>query len=1125
MLDLVVCRLEYFVCPPQSGLFLLSTKVTPLSDPDTDSVRSDSPSTRSIDNGRQRSASSASNASDRPTIRTTSAHNAALAAARISSGSRASRYLSMTANQLTQGRTNTTTPSSKARKSITPVQRSSTTASRTSTPNLRKSHVPQGANRRISVASATSSAIASPTPPPQSPDISRHSYVSSVDGGEDEALHHRLHRLLGDAISQAPDESVMRLQQLQLRVEVLEAENKFLKLENAQNKSAEQILEKSLLLKKQNGDVDDTAFALDGQQAIADELKTQLEESQQKWEAEKARLEESKQKLTTQIDQLNQERDQWNSERDNSETRVRDIEREKERMESKMRELEEKLAVSEANAATAIAQQAASSKRPPTEDDMDGSYSEEMYDQRRRLEAEMEEVHEKMANLTEAMRAKDMFLQNMSEQVEIHRNMCEEKEREIRRIKSDIEREKRDKDRLLDEVSDLETRLREIDDSGEAKNQLEKKNRELEESMRRLDREKRDVSDQLERSANEKKESEEEYQMTLRRLEQTVEELKKAGFESLELYESSVEIHKIEMEKFNATLAEERRKMKMIDAEREELRKAGLDAIEVYESTINDLKSQHETEAVQHEERIKQLQDEASDLRKQIDQLVNASQGGKDEEVEKIKLVWESERKRLEDQVESANQRLHEQQQQHQAMRQENERTADSLKQMEKLAAEKDNLEARLKEYEQDYEELNKLRNKSLEDIGSAIEAQKKAEAENRTLQDGIHKLKRDLELQTETMATLRQDKDLLESAANSGSGVSEEQELRLVNLQQQVEKLEAQNQLVIKQKEQLALTVEQLEQSKANQLQASKSATTSKEDQRRIKELVNKAEKYEEEIASLRHSVTDTKKEFETLTDDNKKLNAEYEKLLEAHKSVENECLKLMDEVERLHSEGLMGLDANIHDGHDGANNQEHKEDPRLIVLQKQYAEKQTQLDRITVQHTAQLREVQQKLNDLERNKQREVHALNKDIAELESLIESKIFKEADLEEAVESERKTVRRLRDELSDLKTQLKESSSAKSNGKTSERKSSTTTSTSLRPPPALTSSITNKANDTNDTLYCEICEQHGHDIISCTALLSDADYAAEEKRVSNSVNTERDRPVRVVTEEVLGSFCI
>jgi len=731
----------------------------------------------------------------------------------------------------------------------------------------------------------------------------------------------------------------------------------------------------------------------------------------------------------------------------------------------------------------------------------------------------MEEVHDKMANLTEAMRAKDMFLQNMSEQVEIHRNMCEEKEREIRRIKSDVEREKRDKDRLLDEVSDLESRLRQVDDAGETKNQLEKKTRELEESRRRFEREKRELADQLERSTAEKKESEEEYQISVRRLEQTIEELKKAGFESLELYESSVEIHKLEMEKVNAALAEERRKIKMIDAEREELRKAGLDAIEVYESTINDLKVQHDSEAAQHEERIKQLQVEAADLRKQIDQLVNASQGSKDEEMEKIKLVWESERKRLEDQINSANQSLQQQQQQQQHMRQENERTAESLKQMEKLTAEKENLEVRLKEYERDYEELSKLRNKSLEDIGSAIEAQKKAEGENRSLQDAINNLKRDLEQQTDTVANLRQDKEQLEVAAKTNgakSVTSEQQELRLVSLQQQVEKLEAQNQLIKKQKEELALTVEQLEQSKATQLQAGKSATTSKEDQRRIKELVNKAEKYEEEIASLRHTVAETKKELETLTDDNKKLNTEYENLLEAHKSVENECLKLMDEVERLHSEGFMGLDANMNgsqeNGTEAASGQEGKEDARLIVLQKQFAEKQTQLDRLTVQHAAQLREVQQKLNDLERNKQREIHALNKDIAELESLIESKIFKEADLEEAVESERKTARRLRDEISDLKSQLKDSGAkSSSNGKPYERKPSaptTNTSNSLRPPSVPTPSTNNKGND---SLYCEICEQHGHDIISCTALLSDADYAAEAKRTGNSANTDRDRP--------------
>jgi chromosome segregation ATPase len=955
--------------------------------------------------------------------------------------------------------------------------------------------------------------MASPTPPPQSPDISRHSYVSSTDGGEDEALHNRLHRLLGDAISSAPDENVMRLQQLQLRVEVLEAENKFLKLENAQNKSAEQILEKSLLLHKQNGDTEDATFTLEGHQTIVDQLKTQMEESQQKWDADKTRLEESKQKLTIQIEQFNQERDKWNVERENTEIQVHDIEREKSRLDSKVMELEEKLAVSEANAATAIAQQAALSR--PKETDSDGGLSEEMYDQRRQLEAEMEEVHDKMANLTEAMRAKDMFLQNMSEQVETHRNMCEEKEREIRRIKSDFEREKRDKDRLLEEISELESRLREMDDAGESKMQLEKKNRELEEAKRRFEREKRELSEQLERSLTEKIESEEDHQSSLRRLEQTVEDLKKAGFESIELYESSVEIHKIEMEKMNAVLAEERRRNKMMDVEREELRTAGLDAIEAYESTIHELKAQHSVDIEHQEEQIRQLQEEVTDLRKQIDQLVNASQGGKDEEVEKIKLVWDSERKRLEEQVNSAKQSLTEQQQQQQLLRQENEKVTESLKQFEKLSAEKSNLEARLQAAEQDYEELSKLRNKSLEDIGGAFEAQKKAESEYRSLQDTVTKLHSELEQQKHELAALRQSKEQADQAmksSDSASSAIQQQEQRINSLQQEVEKLEAQNQMVVKQKEQLTLTVEQLEKFKAAQLSTSKSTTTSKDDQRHIKELVNKAEKYEEEIASLRHKATDTKKEVETLNEDNKKLSVEYEKLLEAHKSVENECLKLMDEVERLHSEGLMGLDADDTEGqeNESINNMSDSspDNAKLILLQKQYAEKQTQLDRINVQHAAQIREIQQNLSDLERTKQREILALNKDIAELESLIESKIFKEADLEEAVESERKTVKRLRDEISDLKTQIKDSS-IRSNGKSNERKGSITNSSSVKPP---SMPIPTTAKKANDALYCEICEQHGHDIISCTALLSEADFAAEAKRVNNGSNTDRDRPV-------------
>ncbi|KAM3589432.1 hypothetical protein VKS41_000295 [Umbelopsis sp. WA50703] len=1093
---------DYFACPPQTGLFLLSTKVSPLSDPDTDSVRSESPSNRSSLNGRQRSTSVASNTSDRPSIRTASAHNAALAAARISSGSRASRYLSMTANQLSQGRpTSTTTP--KTRKSITPVQRSSiNSASRTNTPTLRKSHIPPGNNRRISVASLSSSAVASPTPPPQSPDYSRHSYVSSNDGAEDEALHHRLQRLLGDAISQAPDESAMRLQQLQLRVEVLEAENKFLKLENAQNKSAEQILEKSLLLQKQSGDSEVNDFTMDGHHAIVDQLKSQMEENQQRWEAEKTRLEESKQKLATQIEGFDKERETWNSERETTEHRIHEAEREKERIETKSRELDEKLAVSEANYAAALAKQAASRER-----NTDSPYSEEMDDQRRRLEAEMEEVHEKMANLTEAMRAKDMFLQNMSEQVETYRNMCEEKEREIRRNKSDVDREKRDKDRLLDEVSELESRLREVDDAGEAKNQLEKRTRELEEMKRRFEREKRELMDQLERSISDNKENEEEHQVTIRRLEQTVEDLKKAGFESLELYENSFEVYKVDIEKLNATIAEERRKIKLLDTEREELRKAGLDAIEAYETTIGEMSQKQEAEKSSLDEHIRQLQEESSDLRKQLNELVDASQGSKDEAVEKIKLVWEAEKKRLVEQLEAANERILQEQQQHQALQNDLQSSSDLTKKVEKLAVEKEALEERVKQFENDYQQLNDQRNKGLEDIGNAIEAQKKAEADYRKLQNETSNLKRESEQQVDKISALIKEKEQLELTVKDRGDIAEssEQNIQIASLQQQIEKYIAQNQMLLKQKEQLELTVEQMEKTKAAHVQGSKSTTTSKEDQKRLKELVNKAEKYEEEIASLKHTMSSTKKEMDSVTEDNKKLNTEYEKLLEAHKSVENECLKLMDEVERLHSEGLVGLDVKINSeaGADEGYNQDNDlSEPKVKLLHSQLAEKQAQVDRLNVQHSAQIREVQQKLNDLERNKQREIHALNKDIAELESLIESKIFKEADLEEAIELERKTVKRLREELTEAKSQHRDSSyKPHTNGKTSERKAPS----SVAPARPSAAPVSNATKSSKEDLYCEICEKHGHDIISCTALLSEADYAAEATRDKNGSN--------------------
>lgn len=123
--------------------------------------------------------------------------------------------------------------------------------------------------------------------------------------------------------------------------------------------------------------------------------------------------------------------------------------------------------------------------------------------------------------------------------------------------------------------------------------------------------------------------------------------------------------------------------------------------------------------------------------------------------------------------------------------------------------------------------------------------------------------------------------------------------------------------------------------------------------------------------------------------------------------------------------------------------------------------------MERISLKHAAEIRQLKEKHSEQERAHERQVASMNRDISELEGLIESKIFKEADLEEALEKERKLSRKLREELADLKDQQKHQLS-----------SSKTSSTSTSSP------------RTDDAPYCELCEVAGHDIISCKAVSTD-----------------------------------
>lgn len=158
--------------------------------------------------------------------------------------------------------------------------------------------------------------------------------------------------------------------------------------------------------------------------------------------------------------------------------------------------------------------------------------------------------------------------------------------------------------------------------------------------------------------------------------------------------------------------------------------------------------------------------------------------------------------------------------------------------------------------------------------------------------------------------------------------------------------------------------------------------------------------------------------------------LEKEYNELVESNKQLESEYSKLMDDMMVLEKQDALP---------DGGSREKfqalEKEKDSLV---KSLAEKTTQ-----------------------------VKQLYKDLAELETLVENRVFGESELEEELELERKKVISLSRELNEVKTN-------RTSFKNMLISPTTTTTSSASPTPQ------------HDDLskYCEICERYGHDILQC-----------------------------------------
>ncbi|ORX96774.1 hypothetical protein K493DRAFT_314342 [Basidiobolus meristosporus CBS 931.73] len=191
----------------------------------------------------------------------------------------------------------------------------------------------------------------------------------------------------------------------------------------------------------------------------------------------------------------------------------------------------------------------------------------------------------------------------------------------------------------------------------------------------------------------------------------------------------------------------------------------------------------------------------------------------------------------------------------------------------------------------------------------------------------------------------------------------------------------------------------------------------------------------------------------------------------------MEAECLKLMDEVERLHNESLEGdmilptSSEEMIQSEDEAN-EIKSDDVEVNRLRSVLTEKQTIINQMKQQYRDDIRQLQKRMTDLEITKQKEIEMQSKDIAELESIVEHKIFREAELEEQITELKKKVEHL-----DTHT---EATSPKGEEKRLDEKPGAGSSK------AKFSSLSAALTDDEDAeLYCELCDSVGHDILSCT----------------------------------------
>jgi hypothetical protein len=246
---------------------------------------------------------------------------------------------------------------------------------------------------------------------------------------------------------------------------------------------------------------------------------------------------------------------------------------------------------------------------------------------------------------------------------------------------------------------------------------------------------------------------------------------------------------------------------------------------------------------------------------------------------------------------------------------------------------------------------------------------------------------------------------------------------------------------------------------------------------QRDLADVLKKLAHIEKEKRSS-YSNAELAKDQEALLKRIGQLETENERVVESQRQTEHDCMRLMDEllaIERVESSAP----------------QEEQVDPRLY---------KREIEQLKLQMTRET----QRYQDLEKSKQLKIGQLNKELSDLESLVENKVFMETELEEALENEKQKVRLLETKLSSQQQEVQLPLSPTSPHYSSifqRKRSSNATALS-----SLTSldTVSDYGSNLLESIYCEICEEYGHEVMTCNAFVQ-IDESQHDTIPSSSVS--------------------